>query len=276
MIKLIVDSTSDITKEEAQKLGVQLIPMKVLFDEEEYVVGENLTTEEFYEKLSKCKNLPKTTQINAEEYINRIKPLLDNGNEVMVMCLSSELSGSFNSLRIASDELNSKNLIIFDTETVTFAYKALILEAVKLIQSGIGLQELNKELEILKSKVKLLAVIDNIKYLVKGGRLSKTKDAIAGALNIKPIVTIQNKKVEVVSKSIGLNMGLKYIANNCKNVDTSKTIIFGHSNDVLKLQKLEQLIKQTCNIESNEICSIGPVIGTHAGPGCVGIVYFEK
>lgn len=276
MIRLIVDSTSEIDMEDAKKIGIELLPMKVMIDDEEYKVGVNLTTKEFFDKLKVCKVLPKTTQINASEYLEVIERVLNNGDEAFVMCLSSALSGSFNSLRIAKDEINSDKVEIFDTETTTFAYKALIDEALKLIDQGVSLQELKSEMEKLKKKLKLFAVIDNVKYLIKGGRLSLTKGLTATALNIKPIVSIIDKRLQMVSKSIGFCLGMKALCKMISNVDTNRSMYYAHSNDEEKAEKLRKTIKESIGIDFNKICGIGPVIGTHAGPGCVGVAYFEK
>lgn len=276
MIKLVVDSTSEIEFSEAKELGVELIPMKVRFDDEEYLVGVNLSVEEFYQKLAESKNLPKTTQINCEEYVEKIKTILDGGDQVLVMSLSSELSGSFNSLKMASEELNSPNLEIFDTLSVTFAYRALVFEALKMIQGGISLNELKNQLENLRDKLKIYAIIDNVKYLIKGGRLSLTQGIAATALNIKPIVTIKEGKVEVVNKAVGFSLALKTLCKLIINVDETKELYYGHSSDREKAEKMHAIVKKQTGIEFKDVCNIGAVIGTHAGPGCVGVVFFEK
>lgn len=276
MIKLIIDSTADITVEEAEKLGVTVIPMKVFIDEKEYYAGVNLDETTFFNLLKKCKTLPHTTQINQEEYINTIKPFLDNGDDVFVMCLSSELSGSFNSLRLASEELNSSHLEIFDTQNVTMGYKVLVMEAIKLIKTGIPLTQLKDKMEKIKNKCKLLAIVDNVKYLIKGGRLSLMTGLAVTALNIKPIVTIKNGKLAVLSKGIGYNNAIKTLIKNVKNVDFDSYISIGHSNDLTRFNQFKNELEKFLNIKSNDCTSIGPVIGTHAGPGCVGISYIEK
>ncbi len=276
MIKLVIDSTSEIGVEEAKDLGLTLIPMKVIFDDEEYLVGVNLTTQEFYQKLAEAKNLPKTTQINYTEYVDAVKPILDGGDQVFAMCLSSELSGSFNNLKMAQGELGSGDFEIFDTLSVTFAYKALVLEAMKLIKSGVTLGELKSEMERLKTKLRLFAIIDNVKYLIKGGRLSQGKGLMATALNIKPIVTIANGKVEVIGKAVGFNMALKTFCKLIKNVDLSKTMFSGHAEAIDKAQKMIETIKDSLGLNFDNLCEIGAVIGTHAGPSTVGVVYFEK
>ena len=276
MIKLVIDSTSEIGVEEAKDLGLTLIPMKVIFDDEEYLVGVNLTTQEFYQKLAEAKNLPKTTQINFTEYVDAVKPILDKGDQVFAMCLSSELSGSFNNLKLAQSELGSENFEAFDTLSVTFAYKALVLEAMKLIKNGVTLRELKAEMERLRAKLRLYAIIDNVKYLIKGGRLSQGKGLMATALNIKPIVAIENGKVEVIGKAVGFNMALKSFCKLIKNVDLSRTMFSGHAEAMDKAQKMIDTIKDSLGLNFDNFCEIGAVIGTHAGPGTVGVVYFEK
>ena len=276
MIRLIIDSTADLTAQEIEDLGVTVIPMKVCVDDKEYLAGVTLQNEEFFELLKKCKTLPHTTQINQDEYQNAIKPFLDKGEDVFVMSLSSGLSGSFNSLRLASEELNSAHLEIFDTQNVTLGFKVLVFEALKLIKSGVSLHELKAKMEELKQKCRLIAVVDNVKYLIKGGRLSLVAGIAVTALNIKPIVTIKNGKVVVLSKGIGYNHAIKNLIKNLSNIDLEKSICIGHSNDLTRFEQFKKEIEKALNIKCEGCTGIGPIIGTHAGPGCVAIAYLEK
>ncbi len=276
MIRLIIDSTADLTAQEIEDLGVTVIPMKVCVDDKEYLAGVNLQNEEFFDLLKKCKTLPHTTQINQDEYQNIIKPFLDKGEDVFVMSLSSGLSGSFNSLRLASEELNSAHLEIFDTQNVTLGFKVLVFEALKLIKSGVSLHELKAKMEELKQKCRLIAVVDNVKYLIKGGRLSLVAGIAVTALNIKPIVTIKNGKVVVLSKGIGYNHAIKNLIKNLSNIDLEKSICLGHSNDLTRFEQFKKEIEKALNIKCEGCTGIGPIIGTHAGPGCVAIAYIEK
>ncbi len=276
MIRLIIDSTADLTAQEIEDLGVTVIPMKVCVDDKEYLAGVNLQNEEFFDLLKKCKTLPHTTQINQDEYQNIIKPFLDKGEDVFVMSLSSGLSGSFNSLRLASEELNSAHLEIFDTQNVTLGFKVLVFEALKLIKSGVSLHELKAKMEELKQKCRLIAVVDNVKYLIKGGRLSLVAGIAVTALNIKPIVTIKNGKVVVLSKGIGYNHAIKNLIKNLSNIDLEKSICIAHSNDLTRFEQFKKEIEKALNIKCEGCTGIGPIIGTHAGPGCVAIAYLEK
>ncbi len=276
MIRLIIDSTADLTAQEIEDLGVTVIPMKVCVDDKEYLAGVTLQNEEFFELLKKCKTLPHTTQINQDEYQSIIKPFLDKGEDVFVMSLSSGLSGSFNSLRLASEELNSAHLEIFDTQNVTLGFKVLVFEALKLIKSGVSLHELKAKMEELKQKCRLIAVVDNVKYLIKGGRLSLVAGIAVTALNIKPIVTIKNGKVVVLSKGIGYNHAIKNLIKNLSNIDLEKSICIGHSNDLTRFEQFKKEIEKALNIKCEGCTGIGPIIGTHTGPGCVAIAYLEK
>ena len=276
MIRLIIDSTADLTAQEIEDLGVTVIPMKVCVDDKEYLAGVTLQNEEFFELLKKCKTLPHTTQINQDEYQSIIKPFLDKGEDVFVMSLSSGLSGSFNSLRLASEELNSAHLEIFDTQNVTLGFKVLVFEALKLIKSGVSLHELKAKMEELKQKCRLIAVVDNVKYLIKGGRLSLVAGIAVTALNIKPIVTIKNGKVVVLSKGIGYNHAIKNLIKNLSNIDLEKFICIGHSNDLTRFEQFKKEIEKALNIKCEGCTGIGPIIGTHTGPGCVAIAYLEK
>lgn len=276
MVKLVIDATSEITKEEAEKLGIISIPMRVSFGEEEFLTGVNLSNAEFYEKLQKSKTLPHTSQVNTDDYIKIIKPMIDAGDDVFVMALSSELSGTYNSLRLASEEINSPHLKIMDTETTTFSYAALVYQALELIKTNISLEELSTQMEDLKKKVKLYAVIDNVKYLVKGGRLSLAKGLLVGVLKIKPIVSFVNKKLKMVGKAIGFDKALKTMAGLIKNVNITKPMYYAHSNNPERAEMVKTYMEQTHGYKFDKCFEIGPVIGTHAGPNCAGVVYFEN
>lgn len=276
MIKIIADSTCDLTNEEAKSLGVQIIPMKVLIDEEEYISGVNLTADEFYQKLANCKKLPQTSLISDFEYEQILTKALKQNDQVFVMCLSSELSSSFSNLERVYNEINSPNLEIFDTLSVTFAYKAMVFEAVRLAKECKSAKELKEKLQESCKNLKLLAVVDNVKYLIKGGRLSLMKGLAVTALNIKPILTIKDGKLDVVSKGIGFGNALKTLTKQIKSIDTTKTVFYGHSNDLPKLEMLKKLTIPQFDIKTHDTSIVGPVIGPHTGPGCVGLVYFEK
>ncbi len=272
MIRLIVDCTCEVGSAEAKELGFISMPMRMMIDEQEYLAGENLDNDTFYDLLPKTKTAPKTMQINANDYIQVIKPLLDAGDEVFVMSVSSGLSGTFNSLTQAATELNSDKLVIFDSQTFTLAYYALVMEARKLIQKGVTLAELTTTLEKLRERVRIYFIADTTKYLVKGGRISFVKGLLADTLHLKPIISVVNKKLQMVGKGIGYNLAKRSMLRFTKNVDETMPIYYGHIHNSEKAEDF----KKVFNFEFTEKREIGPIVGAHGGPNCVGLAFFEK
>lgn len=273
MIKIIVDCSSTIGTAEAQELGLISLPMRMVFDEQEFLAGENLSDAQFYELLKDAKNPPKTMCINQSEYVNVIQPILDAGDEVFAMSISSGLSGTYNALRLASEAINSPHLKIFDTQTFTIGYYALVREAMKLAAAGVSLDELEKRMCELRDKVQIYTIIDNLKYLVKGGRISFTTGMIAMVLQIKPIIGVRDGKLAMVGKALGYNAAKKQMGRLVANIDQSLPIYYGHANASDKAEDFKATFPTFNFVEKREI---GPIIAAHGGPGCVGLAFFEK
>ncbi|MGN1372713.1 MAG: DegV family protein [Candidatus Coproplasma sp.] len=276
MIKIITDGASDITPEKAKELGITVIPIKVNFSGEEFIPGKNLSTAEFYVKLGEAKTLPTTSLINEMVYTEVIEEELSKGNEVFVMALSSRLSGSYAALERAAKEINSPRLAICDTLAVSFAQHLLIKEALKLIAGGATLQQLKSEIDSLKSKLRLLAVINDVTNLVKGGRLSGAAGFAASVLKIKPVVSLVGGEVKAVGKSMGVRQATETIIKMVKNVDKDRDMFYGHSNCLDRLATFMATVSAKTDVKTEEVSLLGPVVGTHAGQGCVGLAYFEK
>ena len=266
MIRLVVDCTCEIGTAEAKELGIISMPMRMIIDEQEYLAGENLDNDTFYDLLPKTKTAPKTMQINANDYIQVLKPLLDAGDEVFVMSVSSGLSGTFNSLTQAAKELNSPNLVIFDSQTFTLAYYALVMEARKLIVNGVNLADLTAAMEKLRERVRIFFIADTTKYLVKGGRISFVKGMLANALHLKPIIGV------VDAKGIGYNLAKRQMVRLTKNIDLTMPVYYGHIHNDAKAEDFKQIF----TFDFTEKREIGPIVGAHGGPNCVGLAFFEK
>lgn len=272
MIRLIVDCTCEIGSAEARELGMISLPMRMMIDDQEYLAGENLDNDTFYDLLPKAKTAPKTMQINAHDYVQVIKPLLDAGDEVFVMSVSSGLSGTFNSLTQAAAELNSPKLVIFDSQTFTLAYYALVMQARKLIQAGVTLAELTQKMTELRERVRIYFIADTTKYLVKGGRISFMKGLLANTLHLKPIISVVNKKLQMVAKGIGYNLAKRQILRFTKNIDFALPVYYGHIHNSAKAEDFKQIF----DFDFTEKREIGPIVGAHGGPNCVGLAFFEK
>ena len=281
MIKIIVDSASDVEQDEADELGISLIPMKVRFGDEEYSDGINLTHKEFFEKLIESAELPQTSQINEYSWEERFKELTADGSEVIAITISSRLSGTYSSAVKAAKKFGGK-IYVIDSMEACIGERILLQYAIRLVKEGRGATEIFKEKKKKKSKIQLLAVLDTLKYLRKGGRISSVA-AIAGEmLSIKPVVSVVKGEVKLVGKAIGSkksNNLLNQLVEKCGGIDFDMPYVLGFSglsDDYLQkyLNDSERLWKGKA--EFIPFYMIGSTIGTHVGPNAIAVAFFAK
>lgn len=277
MIKIITDSASDINKEEAQKLGVIMLPMEIRFKNEIYLDGVNISLEKFYEKIEKEQELPKTSQIIPYQFIEAYENVVNNGDEALVITISSKLSGTYNNAVISSKEYEDKIMVV-DSITASMGEKLLVLYALELIKQNKTLKEIKDELDNVKHRVRIVAKLDNLKHLRKGGRIS-TIVAIGGdLLAIKPVISIINGEVKLLGKARGSKNGNNLLSKLVKEdgIDFSMpfaAIYSGTSDELLKVY-LEDFKDLYIN-KNIPIYPIGTTIGTHIGPNAIGVSYFS-
>ncbi len=280
MIQIITDSTCDLTPEQAAALGLQVVPLTVNFGQNAYLDGVEISPSEFYAKLATCADtLPTTSQVSPGTFADAFSAVLNRGDEVVGIFISSELSGTYQSALMAKDILDSDRIHLVDSRLVTFPLGLLLAEAARLRDQGLDGAHLATQLSSLSHRVRLLAVLDTLKYLKLGGRISAATALVGGALGITPIIGLKDGKVESLGKSRGRKAGLKWMAEQITKepIDTSLGIAFGHSNCPQAME--ECMAAFAAYIESAPYVHAGPigsVVGTHAGPGATGIAYFVK
>ena len=278
-VKLVVDSCADISQEEAKKLGITVIPLIVTIGDEDYLDGINLSVSEFYEKLTTSKTLPKTAQINPYRYQEVFDELTKNGDEVICIALSSGCSGTYMSAKLASESFNGKVHVV-DSLNIAMGERIFVEYAIKLIESKMSVTEIVEELERAKTKIRILAVVDTLEYMKKGGRMSAATAFAGELLNIKPIVSIIDGKVQMIGKARGSKKAFNFIneyVDNCGGIDDNKPYSLLYSgNDRAMIEKYEEYNKEIWEKYQMRTLQIGCTIGTHAGPGAVGIAFFEQ
>lgn len=277
-IKILIDSASDMSVAEAKELGVEFMPMEIKFGEEEFLDGINLYPEEFYKRLKNSKVLPKTSQINPFRWEEKLDELTKDGSEVIVICLSSKISGTYESLNSIYEKYEGK-VHIFDSLTVAIGERLLCYYALDLIKQGLNAKEVVSALQQVVPKLHVMAVVDTLEYLKKGGRISSTVALAGTLLSIKPVVAIVDGEVKMLGKAMGLKKANRLMSdivkqNNGINLDMPFGTIWAGDDE--NLQKY--VSDNACLWEGREMKSyiIGCTIGTHVGPGCAGIAFFEK
>lgn len=276
-IKIVTDSTSDIPKELIDFYNIDVVPLTVNFKDKSYLDKIEIDTNEFYSKLKECDKLPTTSQASPSLVYDVINKNLVEGHEVIGIFLSSKFSGTFNSAITAKYMANnSVNVHLIDSKTACLGTCLLVLEACKMVREGKCCNDILKRIEILKDKVIVFGKLETLKYLEKGGRLTKGMALAGTLLNIKPILKVYNSKVEVVDKVRGKNRSIKWLENKIDELDLdNKTIGIYHSENEDDLEKLSNYVIDKFKNVTIIKGQIGPVIGTHLGPGGIAIGYFE-
>lgn len=282
MIKLIIDSASDIDLKEAKELGIHMIPIEVMFGEESFLDGVNLNHNEFFEKLIESDEFPKTSQINSFRFEEEFEKQTADGSEVLCITLSSKLSGTYNSALLASKKFNGKVQVV-DSLNACIGERILCQYALKLIEEGkLSLNEIVKELNEKKLSIELLAVVGTLKYLKKGGRISSVAAFTGELLSIKPVISIVGGQVKLIGKARGSKRGNNLLVekiNACGGIDFNfpyATAYSGLSDDFLKKYLEDSAHLWQKNTSSVPIYQIGSTIGTHIGPGGIAVAFFAK
>lgn len=278
MIRIITDGTSDITARRAAELNIDVIPMRVFFGQESFLDGIDITREEFFARLAASEELPTTSQLNPDDFLELFQKYVDQGDQVVGIFLSTGLSGTCQSACIARDMVEGGEIYIVDSRTVTFALALLVEEAARMRDRGLSAAEIAAEVEQLARRTRLLAIVDTLTYLKKGGRISAATAAVGGLLGIKPIVGVDGRQgtVEAVGKARSMAAGLEWIARHIESApaDPARLVGYGHSNSPERVPVCMEALKDVLPREQPPVMgSIGAVIGTHVGPGAVGVAY---
>ena len=282
MIKILVDSASDIELAESEKLGVTLIPIQIRFGTEEYLDGVNLSHSEFFEKLLESADLPQTSQINEYRFEESFEKLTKNGDTVIAITLSSKLSGTYGCAVKAAKKFDGKVFVV-DSLNACIGERILINYALKLAGDGnLSAEEIVNELNEKKHKIQVLALLDTLKYLRKGGRISSVT-AIAGEmLSIKPVVSIIKGEVKLVGKDKKKKKGnnlLTQLVDKCGGIDFGMPYALAYSG--LTDAYLQKYLKDSEKLWKDKtnyipVHMIGSTIGTHVGPGAIAVAFFAK
>ena len=276
--RIIVDSTTDLLPD--VKARVQVVPLTVRFDEDEYVDGVTIDHKTFYEKLVESDVLPTTSQATPDAFMQALDAAKEAGEAAVVIALSSQLSGTYQSAVIAAADYD--NVYVVDSRTAAIGGGILVELALRLRDEGLDAAAIAARLEEEKQHIIVVALVDTLEYLKKGGRISATV-ALAGAvLNIKPVVSIEDGEIHMLGKARGSKMGNNLLVQEIQKaggVDFDKPVLLGYTGltDAL-LQKYIEDSRPIWEAGLHDVryTAIGSVIGTHAGPGAVGVAFFKK
>lgn len=274
-IRLVTDSTADIPLSVRQAYNIEMVPLKVHINNESYLDAVTIQSEQFFELLSQAGQLPTTSQPSPVDFLDTYKRLIEEDPNVQIISLhlSSALSGTFQSALLAKSLVEDKvEINTIDSKSASYGLGMLVVAAAEAAKQGKSKEECLALIEQLRKGTQLYFLVDTLEYLQKGGRIGKAAALIGSLLNIKPILSIDaNGEVYSVDKVRGQKKAMARIAELLKadfNEDEIELII-AHSNAEQTAQDFANYLKEHLHIEKVSFTCLGPVIGTHVGPGTV-------
>ena len=278
-IRIVTDSGSDMSIQRAQALGIRVIPLTFRFGNDEYRDGVDMSSREFYERMSREEELPKTSQISPYIYSEVFTQECENYDQVLYVCISSKVSGTIQSATLAAGEFDNR-VRIFDSRQFCISQGLLAEYAKRLADEGLDIDEIYTRLEEASKRVKIIAIFETLENLKKGGRISSTAAFVGDVLSIKPLITITDGAVDVIGKVRGMKKGYQamrdYILND-GGIDLDMPCGFAYSgDDDTNINNFISSNKDLYGDKEVPVSYVGATVGTYAGPGAIATAYFCK
>ena len=278
MIRIITDSLSDLTLEQGRELNIDIMCLNVRFGDEEYVCGKEMTNEQFYEKLATSPHPPASSAVNPSAFTEVFNRYLENDDDIVCIMFSSKMSATYQNAVIAADEIGSDRIRIIDSETGLTSQALLVTHAVKLRDQGKSADEIESAIRSLIPRVRTYLVVDTMEYLKRGGRISSGKALVGSLLHVHPVMQIVADGALAIGKVKGKKSCNTWLVDKllAEPADRDYPIVIGHSNALERAEQFETQLREA-GIQNDFMTNcIGPIIGTHAGPNCLGIGYILK
>ena len=275
-IKIITDSTADLSQELYDKYDIEVLPLLINFGDESYLDGVEINPEEVFRRIEKDNVLPTTAQIIPTRFEEIYKKYLDEGYKIISIHMSSAMSGTYQSACIARSSFDTEDIVVIDSQNVTSALGILVLKAAKLRELGFGLHEIEEEVKKSVAKVESSIVFESLEYLARGGRISKTAGVVGGMLGIKVVLEIKDGLMAVKDKIRGTKKAIKRVISDLESaeLDNDLPVLLINVQNIEVKNALKEYMENN-NIKFIE-CPVGATVSIHSGPRCCGIVFITK
>lgn len=273
-VRIVTDSTADIPLEVRKQLGIEMVPLKVLFGAESYLDGVEIGPDDFFAKLASASSLPTTSQPSPVEFLETYKGIVESGGTTIISIhLSSALSGTYQSAHLAKSMIeDTADVTVIDSYSASYGIGMLVVAAAEAAKQGKSKEEILALIEEIKQSRRLYFLVDTLEFLQKGGRIGKASALVGSLLNIKPILSINEEGlVYSVDKVRGQKKAMariiELLQQDVSGVPIHVTV--AHARSLETARDLEQQLRNQFDVRSVLTTEIGPVIGTHTGPGVV-------
>jgi len=278
MLRIITDTGSDIPYLCADALGMESVELAVEFEEFEYDYRNDTDFTVFYENLVRAKNLPTTSQVTPGQYLDIFQEAEEKGDEILVVTISSGISGTHSSAVIAQEMSGYEGITVVDSHHCFITQRMLAEHAVKLRDEGKSRAEIATALESLRERTVLLVMLDTMKYLRKGGRIPPALAIVGEFLGLKPLLIVRGSKIEALGKARGFEAGKQalWAKFEADGHDAAWPVYFGYSYDKARGEHFMQETREKYGLGECQLFPVGGVIGTHVGQGGIAIAYVKK
>lgn len=282
MVKIISDSTCDLSEELVKRYDITILPLHILLGDEEYLDGVNITPQEIFDWSDEHKTTPKTSAPSAEQAVELLKPYVENGQEVICFAIASGMSSSMNVMRLAVEELNAENLVtVIDSANLSTGIGLLVIEAAIMAKEGKTSEEIITKIEELKSLVRASFVVDTLTYLYRGGRCSGLAALAGGALKLHPQIIVVDGAMKPAKKYRGnmLHVTLDYVRDMEKamlNSHKDRVFITHSGSDPKVVQEVYDYLEGLHYFDEICITRAGGVVSSHCGYGTLGVLYIAN
>ncbi|NOZ27439.1 MAG: DegV family protein [Chloroflexi bacterium] len=275
MVRIVTDSTSDIPRDVAEELGIQIVPLRVIFDQDVLLDGIDITSDEFFERLVSSPTLPTTSQPPPSDFQKVFEAAVQAGDEVVCIVISSDLSGTYTSAIMAKEAMPDAPITVIDSRTTSLALGLVAEEAARMALAGATREQITRRVERLLPLTSILFIVDTLKYLQMGGRIGGAQALVGTLLNIKPLLTVEGGRVEPVervrTRRKALDRLVEIAVERSKQTEYAYHVGVLHSSAPQDAERVAKQVQERINCARIYVGQLGPVLGTHVGPKVVGV-----
>ena len=273
MVRIVTDSTADLTPEQQRAAGITVVPLNVHFGDQVFRDHVDLSTDEFFRRLKASPQLPRTSQPSVGIFEEAYRRLREGGHEIVSVHLSSKVSGTYNSALMAAQSVGDGNIDVVDSLSTSMALGFMALEGAKLARAGRDRKAIAEQLRGLVPKGRVICVVDTLTYLERGGRIGKARALLGSLLNVKPILQLKDGEVVPLGRARGRPQALSRLVELLERDGTVSQLAIMHGAAQADAEQLRERVASRYPGVDIQLTEIGAVLGTHTGPGVIGFTY---
>ncbi len=278
-IGIITDSTAYLSPETVEQYGIHVLPLKVHWQGETFRDNVDIHPEAFYDGLEQSEWLPTTSQPSMQEFYNLYEEIAPDVDSIIVILISSGISGTVDSATSAAREFSTVPVEVIDSHLTSAGLALVVQKAAELIEKGTDLHEIVRQVKKLAAESRIFFVVDTLKYLHKGGRIGGASRYVGTALKIKPILTLTpDGRIDALEKVRTKKKALQRVIHIADKFAGKGKIVGGvvHANDLEMAKQFEEMVRESLTVKELGIYELSPVIGTHVGPGTLGLAFYVE